>query len=154
AAAGRPLFIEETRRLLLASAEEPPDQADAADRLRLGSGYLNITAAVEAARRSGPSLAAPVQRTATGVTPIVKEAVPDPDRLDANRNEAMADISEDFQTEQAESHDTASEWIPAPQVTGAVESGEATRDRQYTRNDDRYDRFRPLPFQFQIPIGG
>ena len=49
-AAGRPLPVAETRRLLLSSADRPPEDTSAGDRLELGSGYLNAAAAVAAAR--------------------------------------------------------------------------------------------------------
>ncbi len=45
-AAGRPLSIAETRRMLLANTDPPPSDASPADLLRLGSGYLNTAAAV------------------------------------------------------------------------------------------------------------
>ncbi|WP_156132318.1 S8 family serine peptidase [Paraburkholderia terrae] len=52
-AAGRPLAIEETRSLLLGSADAGPADADYLDRMRLGAGYLDTLAAVEAARKVG-----------------------------------------------------------------------------------------------------
>lgn len=57
-AAGRPLAIEETRRLLLASTDPPPEAASDAARRRIGSGFLNVAAAVEAAAaaRARPAL--------------------------------------------------------------------------------------------------
>ncbi|HKF62107.1 MAG TPA: S8 family serine peptidase [Dongiaceae bacterium] len=53
AAAGRPLAIDETRRLLLANTDPIPADAGRIDRLRLGGGYLNTAAAVAAARQVG-----------------------------------------------------------------------------------------------------
>jgi peptidoglycan hydrolase-like protein with peptidoglycan-binding domain/subtilisin family serine protease len=157
-AAGRPLFIEETRRLLLASADPPFDRLSAPERLRLGSGYLNVSAAVEAARRSGRALAAVVQRSAAIVSPNVKEAVPNSDQLAiTDRYEAMADINEAFDMEQDESRHTASDWVPAPEWMdetegqAEMEASEA-KDRQYSQGYDR--RPASLPFQFQIPLGG
>lgn len=49
-AAGRPLTIAEVRRLLIGATDPIPAGPM---RLRLGYGYLNVAAAVEAARRSG-----------------------------------------------------------------------------------------------------
>lgn len=49
-AAGRPLKIHETRRLLLGSTRSNPEGQDEA--VRIGSGYLDIQQAVAAARRS------------------------------------------------------------------------------------------------------
>src|SRR2546421_7065276 len=52
-AAGRPLTIEETRRALFRSAEPVPVAAGEAAP-RAGDGYLDVSAAVEAARAAAP----------------------------------------------------------------------------------------------------
>jgi hypothetical protein len=51
-AAGRPLTIVEARRLLIGTADPAPGGPGRGP-TRLGYGYLNIAAAVEAARRLG-----------------------------------------------------------------------------------------------------
>ncbi|HET7462471.1 MAG TPA: S8 family serine peptidase [Longimicrobium sp.] len=51
-AAGRPLEIHETRRLLLTTTVPPPPERRA-ERSRIGSGYLDSAAAVQAAREHG-----------------------------------------------------------------------------------------------------
>lgn len=64
-AAGRPLMIEETRRLLLTAADPGRTGTDAA---AVGSGYLDVTEAVAAATQPRPSFrAAPAH--ALGATP-------------------------------------------------------------------------------------
>jgi subtilisin family serine protease len=52
-AAGRPLTIEETRRALFRSAEHVPVAADEAP-ARVGDGYLDVRAAVDAVRNAAP----------------------------------------------------------------------------------------------------
>ena len=81
--AGRPLFIEETRRLLLAHTDPPAADADLADRLRLGSGYLNTEAAVAAARPAGRHLAASVRRS----QPVATVGEDRPEDAEATRDE-------------------------------------------------------------------
>jgi peptidoglycan hydrolase-like protein with peptidoglycan-binding domain len=49
-AAARPLAIDETRRLLLASTDPLPADASVAARRRVGSGFLDTTAAIDAVR--------------------------------------------------------------------------------------------------------
>lgn len=78
-AAPRPLHIEETRRLLLSTAIPP---ADPARRVRIGSGYLDVEAAVDAARRVGAR--APVR-------PIVKEQRMDANLIDPTDGDEIAD---------------------------------------------------------------
>ena len=68
AAAQRPLTIDEIRRLLLANVDPVPTDADQIDRLRLGGGFLNTVAAVDAARSAGRRLATPA-RVWMGITP-------------------------------------------------------------------------------------
>jgi hypothetical protein len=55
-AAGRPLAIDETRRIVLGQAEEISADADQVTRLRTGSGMLDVSAAVAAARKLHPQL--------------------------------------------------------------------------------------------------
>ncbi len=54
-AAPRPLAIEETRRLLLASTDQLPDDAPAEARHRVGNGFLRTDAAVAAVRAHASS---------------------------------------------------------------------------------------------------
>jgi subtilisin family serine protease len=81
AAAGRPLTIDETRRLVLAHTDSIPADADQIDRLRLGAGYLNVAAAVEAAQRVGQP--APIlglmkeESLVEAVLPVEEPAAPD-----------------------------------------------------------------------------
>ncbi|MGH9382809.1 MAG: S8 family serine peptidase, partial [Vicinamibacterales bacterium] len=112
-AAGRPLFIEETRRLLLAGADPVPASATVSERLRLGSGYLNTEAAVNAARLSEVTLAAPVHRSTAKVARIVGEAPPDADQLVALEDDAMAEHDE---TLEGETIDTSEQVEYADQV--------------------------------------
>jgi outer membrane protein OmpA-like peptidoglycan-associated protein len=65
-AAGRPLAIDETRRIVLGLAEEISPDADLVTRLRTGSGMLDTSAAVAAARKLHPSCA-------TTRTPIMSD---------------------------------------------------------------------------------
>jgi subtilisin family serine protease/GH25 family lysozyme M1 (1,4-beta-N-acetylmuramidase) len=58
--APRRLPIDQTRALLLSSTR-PADQT-ARDAIRYGAGYLDIAAAVEAARRAGPGVATEIRR--------------------------------------------------------------------------------------------
>lgn len=138
AAAPRLLSIDETREILIGSAEPVPDDL----RLRFGAGFCAPVTAVaraaaidahsphHAARPAGP----PSRRPA-----IVEE----PDMTDnddfADSSDCAADSDAEWAAEQAE----AEGWLD----TGYESDDEA-------RGRDRGWGPPPLPFQFQIPIGG
>lgn len=146
-AAGRPLAIDETRRLLLGSSELIPADADAQDYLRTGSGFLDITAAVEAARHAGPAHAgtAPItiSEPADGRKTIMNESSAGMSDLAGGR---PATAAPDSQPEPA---------VPAAETAaaaGAADSAEA--DSAEATREKRGNEPAPLPFQVQLPIGG
>ena len=146
-AAGRPLFIEETRRLLLAHTDPPPPDADHAERVRLGSGYLNTQAAVAAAQRTGHRLAAPVRRShgATSSNEAYEhEPLNDGAPKQASAGAAFGNAGENKQSERFDQMRTRDSEIAGQEP---VEDAQAERD-------DFRRAAAPLPFQFQIPIGG
>ena len=163
AAAGRPLFIEETRRLLLAHTDPVSEDASPTERLRLGSGYLNTAAAVAAAEQAG-------RRPAVFVAPVSGETRADSNQnIQSERYEVMS-VSSDPTAglEVVESDETA----PGEVLTDSDEkyeqpiiesSSEATNyepteyeDAEATRDYRRQSRlFIPPPrFQVQIPLIG
>ncbi|AUT75538.1 hypothetical protein C2L64_44985 [Paraburkholderia hospita] len=82
AASRRPLPIEETRALLLSSSDAGPPDAPWLDKMRLGCGYLNTVAAIEAVRQSA-KLTSSVDSKGAAITKASNEdiataiAVPD-----------------------------------------------------------------------------
>ena len=145
AAAGRPLYIEETRRLLLTSTDAAPE-SEAAARLRFGSGYLNTEAAVAAAAKATRELAAPVRRTAATTVRGPAPAAGEIRDVDAERNEMR----------QQDAEAKADTVAPEPEVERAAENAgaEAQYIRDHRRSDALYRRPGSLPFQFQVPIIG
>lgn len=148
AAAGRPLFIEETRRLLLTSTDAAPD-SEIAVRLRFGSGYLNTEAAVAAAKATS-ELAAPARRSAAsgvrGGTPKSGEIA----AVDTERNNMP----------QRDNEAKAETIATGPEAERAAENGEAEAPSTKDRRSDAFARrplppqFRPRPSQVQVPITG
>jgi hypothetical protein len=100
AAAGRPLTIDETRRLVLAHTDPVPADADPIDRLRLGAGYLNVAAAVEAAQRVGQPVPIPgltkKESLVEAVLPVEEPSAPDPAAEVINAGEAGEARDESF----------------------------------------------------------
>ncbi len=117
AAAGRPLAIDETRRLLLATADPPPADADLIERLRLGSGYLNMAAAVEAARQAGGRDRPRAETQPDDATPeaVAVEAV---DREPTAMEGEMSGSAEQVESEMSGSP----EQVPAEAVPAMTES--------------------------------
>lgn len=164
AAADRPLFIEETRRLLLAHTDPVSEDASSTERLRLGSGYLNTAAAVAAAEQAG-------RRPAAFVPPVSGETRANSNQKNQSERCELMSISSDptAEPEGAEIGETA--HTPGEELNYSDEeyepiiesSGEATNygpteyeDAEATRDYRRRGRsfISPSPFQVQIPLTG
>ena len=115
AATSRKLTIDETRRLVLAHADPIPSDADQIDRLRLGSGYLNVAAAVEAARRAGQSAA----KAGLSKMESVFEVGPPAERAmeggKGRETAAEAILPPEQATEGAQGRETAAEAVLPPE---------------------------------------
>jgi peptidoglycan hydrolase-like protein with peptidoglycan-binding domain len=108
--AGRPLHINETRRLLLANVVPPAGELDPVTRARMGCGYLDVRAAVAAAARlSRPDAPAPA-----GAPAAVALAEAEP----AETSDAVADVA-------AERASTAMDAPPSSGDAVAVEDADA-----------------------------
>ncbi|HEY0779123.1 MAG TPA: S8 family serine peptidase, partial [Gemmatirosa sp.] len=137
-AAGRPLAIDETRRLLLAATDPPPSDASDAARLRIGSGFLNVEAAVAAVRdRAHPPARArpPIEVQPPMTTAAARES--DGSEF-ARQDESDAGVWRDYPEYDADRY----------VGRGETAMSESTRDAA-----GRFQRD-PLPFTFVVPLGG
>jgi subtilisin family serine protease/peptidoglycan hydrolase-like protein with peptidoglycan-binding domain len=138
-AAGRPLGIEETRRLLLTATDDPPP-ADSLDRLRWGGGYLNTAAAVAAARESGRQRAVHAE-AAMEHEHGREQTMSMPDELTARAAPAAA------------AETGAAAPASSTEANGCPGVGEAhDADAEAKRSPRRFVRTPPL--QVQIPLIG
>jgi peptidoglycan hydrolase-like protein with peptidoglycan-binding domain len=124
AAAGRPLTIDETRRLVLAHTDPIPADADQIDRLRLGAGYLNVAAAVEAAQRVGQPAPIPgltkKEALVEAVLPVEEPSAPDPAAEVINAGEAGEARDESFIEADADRADANQIEVDELEVAGAI----------------------------------
>jgi len=141
AAAGRPISVEEVRRILLSNTDPPPDDSNLSNRLRIGNGYLNTVAAVQAAR----SLEHEGSGDKSGETEIFPRDSPSEVRKgDAVMAEYEPNIREDEATPCQ---------CGQPQA-GTSEYGPENESRSSRSSHSRRQRVDTLPFQFQVPLGG
>ncbi len=172
-AAGRPLAIEETRRLLLASTDSMPGNAPVKAVWRIGNGYLNTAAAVEAARAIQVPAAQVI--ASAPVTEVIPEAVPDDGAIplsvevapamthsDAENAEFFESIAEPIE---AEPEGLYPEYYPEYYADDAAgeDDDELADDEEFDeaeepRSRSRFGRSRrrsnDLPFSFVVPLGG
>jgi Subtilase family/D-alanyl-D-alanine carboxypeptidase len=153
AAAGHKLSVDEVRSLLLASTDAPPQDAARSDRLRLGNGYLNIAAAVEAARLAKPLTIAAVEAEMSAL----ESTTPSPAESEASEFEASefeADTSFGRVLWEGE-HDLDAVAAEAEQALTEADSRDDARMRRAAQRGDRpRSSSQALPFQFQVPLTG
>jgi len=166
-AAGRPLPIAETRRLLLANVDLPADDVEPMNRLRLGSGYLNTAAAVAAAKQAG-------RRPHLPVAPLSSETPADPDEINqSERYEPMSassdetagpDVARSDETTPPfgeDYADTDEGYDPMPESGDEATEYDLAEYDAEAKRDHRRDHRRlsrrvvsPSPFQVQVPLTG
>ncbi|MGK9171301.1 S8 family serine peptidase [Inquilinus limosus] len=173
AAAPRPLWIEETRALLVGSVEPVP----ADQRNRLGAGYLDPAAAVAAARkvprvaptRPAGHAASLIPRPHLRLPFLEESEMSIPDSTFEPRDPSVPEdepfeCEADYEEEIAAGGDQGLDRVDADEIVATVEedleepvlSGagwDAEADEEM--GEARYRSRRPaaLPLQFQIPIG-
>jgi len=155
-AAARPLTIKETRRLLLLATDPAPPDVTESARLRIGSGFLNIEAAVAAARTflhtSKQVGRAPVQAVQQAVYSLAADRV-------LPFKETLQPMNPSFETNEAEAIEAEDagyypEYYPDDEAGSDVE---AVRDnRQQFRRDGLSARQRidSPSLGFVLPLGG
>jgi subtilisin family serine protease len=156
-AAGRPLYIEETRRLLLGNSEPLATDADAIDRMRIGSGFLDTAAAIAATRKIGPighaGIALPIEDNQDGRKTIMSETSGGTTGEAGTEAGTEANGEKNGETSGGMQSPEAREMQAMQQaVSDNIESPDSaersSRDRSSTYEPA------PLPFQVQLPIGG
>lgn len=166
-AAERPLTIDETRGLLLAQADPPPENLSHIDRLGLGSGYLNTTAAVEAVERTINSRTGEISATPEEANPIERYRPMDASSKDTTGIEVDApceaapsvpEMAEGSEESAAAVVDQSNEGSPESTELDAILSDENDAEA----SSDKRRRFvasgRPImrssPLQVQVPLTG
>jgi subtilisin family serine protease len=168
-AAPRPLWIDEARAMLIDTVDPVPE----AERDRLGAGYVDVGAAVAAARGAAPHTQSAMPRP-TALTPRPQLRLPSvqesemSDHSEWNEDESF-DCDADYEKEVAEGGEAGLDLDDAEAIAATMEGegeaeGEAEVEEENRDGDafidgsEAYRRRRsgpgPLPFQFQIPIGG
>lgn len=154
-AAPRPLAIDETRRLLLASTDPLPLDAPLTARRRVGSGFLNTGAAVEAARSLGE-----VARTAT--ESVVNPYAFAPDLGTAQEVVSMdpyENLVEGATDPESEDAGYFPEYYPDYYAAATADNADAESNSDRIQQASgrlgaRRDYGSSLPFSFVIPLGG
>ena len=154
AAAGRPLSIHEIRRVLIGTSD-PHGGPKGRTSTQLGYGYLNIPAAVNAARTLGQSM--PAVAAAGGPPPVPAregepESVPieeDVTPLDADgeigwaptwvEDAAVGEIPGEMLTLGEADSEAFSEAAHAPCSCGCEQCGKAAGSRQYEQDEDEQE---------------
>jgi len=171
AAAPRPLWIEETRAILVSSVNPVPEE----QRRRLGAGYLDTTAAVTAAGKVRRQAVRPTQ-PASPLIPRPQLRLPFPQESEMARFqepewpeeppfECEADYNEEIEAGgEGGLDDLDADEIVAVSAEDAEEQGYEVDEFNESSFDDensersvpsyRRGRAQALPFQFQIPVGG
>ena len=155
-AATRPLAIEETRRLLLLATDPTPTDVTESARLRIGSGFLNIEAAVAAARAfphaSKQVGRAPVQVVQQAVYSLAADPV-------LPFKETLQPMNPSYETNEAEAIEAEDagyypEYYPDDEAGSDVEA--VRDDRQQFRRDGLSARRRidSPSLGFVLPLGG
>ena len=165
-AAPRALWIDDIRALLVGTADPVPDT----QRDRLGAGYLNIAAAVDAARRISPR---PVNTGATLLPPLAPRAqLSLPSNMEMTMSNPLpeletdtdADCDADYDAEHDAGGESGLDQESPDDLGTRIEGEETWPDDVEASQDISADQteanrrggggFGSLPFQFQIPIGG
>lgn len=164
AAAPRPLSIDEVRAILIGSVDPVPATA----RHRLGAGYLNTSRAVEAAAKVPATARYPVLAPASPLTvrpdvrhPYPQESEMTPEFDDYAADEHSWECDADYEADELdaaefEDGDEDGEFL-APSVIESDDADDSEDDDSASwrsRPGFRRGGWGPLPFQFQIPVGG
>jgi phosphatidylserine/phosphatidylglycerophosphate/cardiolipin synthase-like enzyme/subtilisin family serine protease len=158
-AANRLLTIEETRRLLLLSTDSPPADSTDSARLRIGSGFLNIEAAITATRgflkTSGRDDRLPVKAIQSNVyVPATENVLP--------FQETLQPMNPSYETNEVEAVEAEvdgfyPEYYPEyyPETDENGNDVEAARDDRQQPQRARSRRNGDSPsFGFVLPLGG
>jgi subtilisin family serine protease len=158
-AANRLLTIEETRRLLLLSTDSPPADSTDSARLRIGSGFLNIEAAITATRgflkTSGRDDRVPVKAIQSNVyVPATENVLP--------FQETLQPMNPSYETNEVEAVEAEvdgfyPEYYPEyyPETDENGNDVEAARDDRQQPQRARSRRNGDSPsFGFVLPLGG
>lgn len=138
AAAGRPISVDEVRRILFSNTDPPPDDSN---RLRIGNGYLNTVAAVQAAQ----SLDHERPHDKSGET----ELFPHDSPSEVRKGDA---VMTEYEPNFREDGDAPCQCRKSQASNSEYEAeNESRRSRLFQSRGQRVDA---LPFQFQVPLGG
>jgi subtilisin family serine protease len=171
-AATVPLAIEDVRRLLLANTDPLPDDAPLQSRRRVGSGFLNIPAAVDAARAYQPATASTGYVARLALQPPLPETFPEASRVNLEGLPVMSGIAdssaypeEDIPESEPDQFTEADVYPPydadeafaaseGDEEDDAWEMGEAARSGRDERRASYRRRDSSLPISFVVPLGG
>jgi subtilisin family serine protease len=173
-AATIPLAIEDIRRLLLAHTDPLPDDAPLEIRRRIGSGFLNIPAAVDAARTYQPAVAHAVYVSRVALQPPRSAMVTESSQLNVEGLAAMSGTDDSFINAEHDISESEADELTEADIyppydadeafgddegdgdagTWEMDADEATRRQRDERRSALRRRGSTPPFSFVVPLGG